>query len=418
MLFRSPDGSSIIIGALEPSLSGGLPPTRLYRLPAEGGEAVSIWPKDAPCYEATCFLYNAENYGSFPQTAQVSEDGRFVYFLSGWAGACNIYRASVSGEPEITAVTAGQHCYRNLCPPAGGRMLTAKGDFTATPQLELLDPASGENTVLTDSNPWLRARCLSSAQELWVDTLDGCGRVHGFVIPPQQMQEGGKYPTILYIHGGPTPFYGYALTYEYQVLAAAGFGVLLCNPRGSGGYGEKHGDMAQATDGTAMYDLLQFTSEAARSFSWIDSERLGVTGGSYGGYMTNWLASHSKRFKAAVTQRSVASNLIAYASGDMAGSSREYKDFTDFMKAELKTSPVAYADRIDIPFLILHSLGDMRCPVEHAHQLYTAVKDTHPDLPVRMVLFPDSNHSLTMEGPMHLRIAHYRETINWFVKYL
>ena len=176
--------------------------------------------------------------------------------------------------------------------------------------------------------------------------------------------------------------------------------------------------MAYAYDGTAMYDLLQFVDEAVRTYSWIDGDRLGVTGGSYGGYMTNWLVSHTKRFKAAVTQRSIGNELIQYASSDMAGSSGEDGDFTDFMKAEIRKSPVAYADRIDIPFLILHSTGDMRCPVEQAHQLYVAVKDTHPDLPVRLVLFPDSNHELTMTGAMELRVAHYGEMVGWFEKYL
>lgn len=414
----TPDGRTIIFGALAPTLASGLPPTRLFKVPAEGGEVMSLWPEDAPCHEATCFLYNAENYGDFPQPAQISEDGNQVYFLSGWQGACNIYSARLVGEPAIEQITNARFCIRNLCRPQDGQLLLARGDFLSTPQLVLFDLESQTQSCLTDSNPWLSERSLSPAQELWIDTLDGKGQVHGFVLPPQQMEASGQYPAILYIHGGPTPFYGYALTYEYQLLAAAGFGVILCNPRGSSGYGEAHGDTRQATDGTAMVDLLQFTSAVVDTFPWIDGKRLGVTGGSYGGYMTNWLAAHSRRFKAAVSQRSVASNLISYASSDMAGSSKEYKDFSDFMKAELKKSPVAYADKIDIPFLILHSLGDMRCPVEQAHQLYTAIKDTHPDLPVRMVLFPDSNHSLTMEGPMRLRITHYQETIDWFKKHL
>ena len=134
--------------------------------------------------------------------------------------------------------------------------------------------------------------------------------------------------------------------------------------------------------------------------------------------MTNWLAGDTKVFRAAVTQRSIGNELIQYASSDMAGSSREYGDFTDFMKEQIKKSPVAYADQISIPFLILHSTGDMRCPVEQAHQLYVAVKDTHPDLPVRFVLFPDSNHELTMSGVMELRIAHYKEMVKWFKQYL
>lgn len=412
------DGQFIIIGALSPDGSGGMPPTRLFRVPADGGEATCLWPPDAPCHEATCFIYNAEGYGSSGASAQISEDGRYIYFLSGWAGACDIYRAALYGEPAVDRVTSGRHCVRSLCRPQNGQILISRGTFTMTPQLEILDLADSQITRVTDTNAWLRERPLSDALELRFQTLDGKAELHGLVIPPHRLEQGDRCPAVLYIHGGPMPFFGYALTYEYQLLAAAGYVVLLCNPRGTGGYGAGYGRTEQAFDGTAATDLLQFADVAARTFSWVDGERIGVAGGSYGGYMAAWLAARTDRFRAAVCQRGVYSNLISYASSDLAGSSRDYKDFTDFMKAEIRKSPVAWADQINIPLLILHSLGDMRCPVEQAHQLYTAVKDTHPDLPVRMVLFPDSNHGLTMVGPLHLRIAHYRETIAWFDRYL
>jgi dipeptidyl aminopeptidase/acylaminoacyl peptidase len=167
-----------------------------------------------------------------------------------------------------------------------------------------------------------------------------------------------------------------------------------------------------------MYDLLQFVDEACKSKNWIDSERIGVTGGSYGGYMTNWIAAHTNRFKVAVTQRSISNFLISYASSDIQGTSLDYDSFTDFMSDKIRKSPVAYADKINIPFLILHSEKDMRCPIEGAHQLFVAIKDTNPDLPTRMVIFPKSNHSLLNTGFMHLRIIHYKEMINWFCKYL
>lgn len=414
----TPDGQTIVFGGQKRDSAGNISPVRLYRISAQGGDAVSIWPDDAPCYEATCFVYNIENYGSFPQTAQISEDGRFVYFISGWQGACNIYKANIYKTPKIRSVTKGKHCCCSLNRPKDDVVLTAFCDFFSTPQLYLLDLKTKRRNRLTQTNPWLESRALSRVSELWVDTLDKKGRVHGFVMPPQQMKKNQTYPAVLYIHGGPTPFYGYAFTYEYQLLAAAGFGVIFCNPRGSGGYGPEHGAVEQAFDGTAATDLLQFLNEAVKTFPWIDKNRLGVTGGSYGGYMTNWLVTHTRCFKAAVTQRSIANHLISYASSDLTGCSAEYKDFTDFMKAELKKSPVVYADKINIPFLILHGMKDMRCPVEHAHQLYTAVKDTHPDLPVRLVLFPNANHSLTMTGPMTLRKAHYKEMIDWFVRFL
>ena len=414
----TPDGQSIIFGALSPTMAKGMPPTHLYKMPAMGGEAVPLFPEALPCHEASCFIYNCQGLGGFYTTIQPSSCGKYVYFIAGWHGAGNIYRASLEGEPEVVPFIEGQFCFRGLCRPQNGKLVAARGDFEHSIELFEIDEATGVITQITDSNPWLSKKALAPAHALWIDTLDGESRVQGWVIEPQNRQPGGRYPAVLYIHGGPTPFYGYGLTYEYQCLAAAGMAVILCNPRGSGGYGAAHQSMARAFDGGAYHDLLQFTQAAVDAFDWIDGDRLGVCGGSYGGYMTNWMAGHSKRFKAAVSQRSVASFMISYASSDMAGSSKGFESFRDFMEHELKRSPVAYADKIDIPFLILQSTGDMRTPVEGAHQLYTAVKDTHPDLPVRMVLFPKSNHNLVNSGPMPLRVAHYDETIDWLKKFL
>lgn len=416
----TPDGKTVIVGALTPLTEGGMPPTRLYKLPAEGGEAVSIWPDNAPCHEATCFFYNGEAYGGYYESAQVSSDGEYVYFISGWHGSGNIYRARINGEPEITALTSHEAVYKSIGMPQNGRMVVLRGDFLHYSEAYLFDERDGSETQLTDGNPWLSEVAFSKPEEIWMDTLDGESRLQGWVFKPQSVKEGEKYPAIVYIHGGPTPFYGYGLTYEHQCILGAGIGLMFCNFRGSTGYGPKHADVKKAYDGAAFYDILQFVDEACRRFDWIDSERLGVTGGSFGGYMTNWIAGHSKRFKAAVSQRSVVSDLIMDVSSDMsAGGSQGFRDYYDYMRDRIRTSPVSYAENIDIPFLILHSYGDMRCPVEGAHQLFVAIKDWHPDLPVRMVLFPRSNHELvTGGGIMELRVRHYDEMINWFKKYL
>ena len=125
------------------------------------------------------------------------------------------------------------------------------------------------------------------------------------------MERGRKYPAVVYVHGGPHPYYTHCMDYEHQCLAGAGFAVLYCNPRGSSGYGMKHQNVERAMDGSAATDILQFVDEAVRRFDFIDPERIGITGGSYGGYMTNYMAAHTKRFKAYVTQRSISNNLIS-----------------------------------------------------------------------------------------------------------
>ena len=413
----SHDGSFVVVGSLAPA-QGSAPLTRLTKIYLDGRPCESLWPENAPCHEATYFLYNGENYSSKSDTSQLSADDSFLYFLSGWHGCVSLYRAALKGEARIEKVLGGEETIRSIGRIDGGKIPLVKGDFTHTQQIFLYSEADGTLLGMTDSNAWMQERALSSPEAFWFDTLDGEGSVQNFLVPPQNRQEGKTYPAVVYIHGGPTPFYGYAMCYEHQVLAAAGIAVILPNPRGSSGYGTEHGSIKKAYDGSAMYDILQAVEEACRRYPWIDRNRIGITGGSYGGYMTNWMIGHTKRFRAAVAQRAIANELIQYASSDMAGSSLEYKDFRDFLNAKIKESPVAYADRIDIPYLVLHGIQDMRCPVEHAHQMYTAVKDYHPDLPVRMVLFPEENHSLTMEGMMCHRLKHYQEMTDWFVKYL
>ncbi len=423
----TPDGSSVVFGALAPSLAGGMPLTRLFKTsltPGEDGhlpEADALWPENAPCHEATCFFYNCENPGGDRPSAALSEDGKYLYFVSGWHGASNLYRASTD-KAEIVPVTSELAAWRSVV-RSNDQYLLTRGDFISVPELYLADEGMmrGEKPFepkkLTDLNPWMKGM-LVSPKEMWIDTLDGESRVQGFVFPPQGIEPGKKYPAVVYIHGGPTPFMGAALTYEHQCILGAGMGLIIMNFRGSSGYGEAHQSMKRAYDGGAMTDILQFVDAAVKENSWIDGERIGVTGGSFGGYMTNWICGHSRRFKAAVTQRSIANELIQYASSDMAGSSKEYQDFSDFIMDKLKESPVSYAEKIDIPFLILHGMNDMRCPVEHAHQLFSALKETHPDNPVEMILFPGMTHSFPMGGPMDLRIAHYDAMIEWFKKYL
>ncbi|MSS59394.1 S9 family peptidase [Erysipelotrichaceae bacterium Oil+RF-744-GAM-WT-6] len=416
------DGASILYGALAPSLAGGMPLTRLWRYDFSTKKSVSLWDDHAPCHEATAFLYNAENPGvNSRETAVLSADGKHLYFLSGWHGAVNLYDASIE-KAEIRQVSHEKACYRSIH-RVGTHYLLSRTDFTDVPQLYLAEEGMMNRTAqwkpkkLTDENPWMK-EVLVSPEEMTVSSLDGEAEIQGWVFHPQEYDPEKKYPAIVYIHGGPAPMMGYALTYEHQAILGAGMGLILLNFRGSSGYGEAFESMKAAYDGRAMTDILQFVSEACRKNSWIDEKRLGVTGGSYGGWMTNWITSHSKVFKAAVTQRSIANELIQYASSDMSGSSEDYRNFEDFMKDELKNSPISYAENIDIPFLILHGMNDMRCPAEQAHQLFSAVKETHPDQPVKMILYPGMTHSFPMSGPMNLRIHHYQAMIDWFSKYL
>ena len=416
----TPDGQWIIMGAMNPraDFSKGYPDIVLFRFPVTDGEPELIFEADENCFQCVQFPYNA-GCGWGMDKMQVTPDGKWVYFVSGWKGQGNIYKLSLAGGVQhALPVLHGPQVCHGLGRIQQGRMLIALSRTDMPEGYFLLD--TERDAMICHAAQSAKALVeeaeLVPAEDFSFDTADGESRVHGWVLPPARREEGKQYPAILYIHGGPHPFYTYGLTMEHQCFAAAGYAVLYCNPRGSSGYGPAHQNIRRAFDGGAYADLMQFVEECVRRCPWIDPERIAVTGGSYGGYMTNYIAAHARRFKCYITQRSVVNDLIGYASSDMQGSSKEYQSFEEFMLAKLKSSPVSYAERIDNPFLILHGEDDYRCPVEGAHQLFVAVKDTHPDLPVKMVIFPKTNHDQPRD-PRLLKV-YYQEMLDWLEKYL
>lgn len=244
------------------------------------------------------------------------------------------------------------------------------------------------------------------------------GRIHGYLVTPPNFDETRKYPFLLNIHGGPNMMHSSNFYHEIQHQAAKGYVVLLLNPRGSYGYGQSHVMGSYGKFGEDDYtDLMTAVDEVINENGFIDMERLFVTGGSYGGYMTNWIVSHTNRFKAAVTQRSV-SNLISMVGtsdighffyNDMAGA-----DITQPKKLWEK-SPLAYAQNVETPLLVMHSTDDVRTPFEQGQQWYAALKKF--DKEVELLIFPDSNHNLSRGGRPSYRMQRLNAMMEWFEKY-
>lgn len=417
----SADGEYIYAGfltsAMDMSDDGvNYPEVYLYRVRADGCGMECIFVASEDCYQCVQFPYNA-GCGSGFDKLTLSEDGRFLYFFSGWQGRGNLYRVSINGGCAETICT-GKCIYNGISRLRGGKAVVACSKPDMPEAYFLLDTVKRDSMrkVLQSNEHLLEIAELTSAEDFFFDTIDGDGRVQGWVQLPTGFEQGKKYPAIVYVHGGPHPFDTYGFTMEHQWLAAEGFAVLFCNPRGSSSYGCQHQQMSKAFGQEAVMDILQFTDEACRRYPWIDAKRIGMTGGSYGGYMTNYMAAHTKRYCAYVSQRSIGSKLISYASSDMTRSSRRYQNFEEFLMRQLEQSPVAYADNIDRPFLILHGEDDYRTPLEGAHQMFTAIKDCHPELPARMVIFPHTAHN-TPTYPT-LRRKYYAEMLEWFKIYL
>ncbi|GAA2328088.1 S9 family peptidase [Dactylosporangium salmoneum] len=234
--------------------------------------------------------------------------------------------------------------------------------------------------------------------------------VHGWVVRPATP---GPHPVLLMIHGGPFTQYGWRLFDEPQVYAGAGYAVVYGNPRGSSGYGEAHGRAIRGNVGeVSAADLLALLDAALESPD-LDTGRVGVLGGSHGGFMTTWLAAHhGERFRAAVSERAV--NAI----DSFAGTSDIGWFFADSLYVDefARQSPLTYADRIATPMLIIHSEQDWRCPVEQAYRLFVALK--RRGAPVELLLFPGEGHELSRTGRPSHRVQRFDAIVDWFDRHM
>jgi dipeptidyl aminopeptidase/acylaminoacyl peptidase len=227
-------------------------------------------------------------------------------------------------------------------------------------------------------------------------------------------------PLVVEIHGGPHTLYGWSPVLEFQVLAGSGIGVFYCNPRGSEGYGRDFNEANLRDWGPGpMRDVLAGV-DALVADGLADRDRLGVTGGSYGGYLTNWIVGHDQRFRAAITCRSVADMSMLHLTGDISGG--------DWAKAEFgvapwedpayyrEISPITYADEIRTPLLIQHSERDLRTTVGQAEMLFTVLRSKKR--PVRLMRVPEESHELTRSGTPYRRVENLIQVRDWFRHYL
>lgn len=243
--------------------------------------------------------------------------------------------------------------------------------------------------------------------------------VDGWVLKPIHYDENKKYPAILDIHGGPKSAYGEVFFHEMQVWASQGYFVFFCNPRGSDGKGNAFAEL-RGCYGTIDYDdLMNFTDEVLRRYPAIDEKRVGITGGSYGGFMCNWMIGHTDRFAAAASQRSIANwvSLITYADiGFTFDNDQMDADPWSDVKKVWDQSPLQFADRAKTPTLFIHSFEDYRCLLQEGMQMYNAL--IHFGVPSRMCLFKKESHGLSRIGKPAHRIKRIDEITKWMDQYL
>ncbi|MBQ7916242.1 MAG: S9 family peptidase, partial [Firmicutes bacterium] len=243
--------------------------------------------------------------------------------------------------------------------------------------------------------------------------------IHGYALKPVGYQPGIAYPAILHIHGGPRTAFGSVFHHEMQVWANAGYFVFYCNPRGSDGRGNEFGDIC-GKYGTVEYEnLMEFTDEMLAKYPDVDRNRVGVTGGSYGGFMTNWIIGHTDRFKAAVSQRSISNWILFEHSSDIGHTFTRTHQGTitrENVDVMWEHSPLKYADKCTTPTLFIHSDSDYRCWMGEGISMFTALKMHGCE--ARLVLFKKETHELSRSGRPKSRIRRMEEILGWMDKYL
>lgn len=294
-------------------------------------------------------------------------------------------------------------------------------DTPADPgQVWALDLANGEARQLTDINRDLLAEIeLGEIEEVWYQGADN-NDLQGWILKPPGFDKTKQYPAILEIHGGPLLQYGRAFMHEFYYLAAHDYVVFFTNPRGGQGYGAAHAKAIYDNWGSADYADLMAWTDLVQQKPYVDANRMGVTGGSYGGYMTNWIISHTDRFKAAVTQRSVSNFISMFGSSDLHHRFQALLGVEQFPWDDLENywrqSPLKYFANVKTPTLVIHSEQDLRCDIEQGEQVFVALKLLGVE--TEMVRFPEEPHGLSRMGRTDRRVVRLQHILRWFDRYL
>ncbi|HVE66131.1 MAG TPA: S9 family peptidase, partial [Thermoanaerobaculia bacterium] len=357
--------------------------------------------------------------GAGPSALVWTPDGRSVLLVTTEKGRSNLVKVDVATR-KVDPLTTGNHDVMAWSATRdASKLAVAIGDANDIGDLYLLDVATRKLTRLTRVNDALFSQLdLPEPEEIWYDSFDG-KKINGWIVKPPGFQAGKKYPFIVQIHGGPHTAYGHIFTHEFLWMAARGYVVLYTNPRGSTSYGQDFANVIQYRyPGDDYKDIMAGVDEVLKR-GYVDEKKLGVTGGSGGGLLTNWAVTQTDRFAAAVSQRSVADWTSFWYSADFTlftpswFRKNPYQDPEEF----LARSPVRYVDKIKTPILFVEGEEDWRTPLwQGGAAMFRALKAEKK--PTVMVTFPGENHELSRSGVPSHRVERLRHIVNWFDKYL
>jgi dipeptidyl aminopeptidase/acylaminoacyl peptidase len=347
-----------------------------------------------------------------------------------WVDGRLLFTAVVRGSSHLCSVSAGGGEVSVLTPgdqvvldftyrPGTSQVVLLVSDPTNICDLYCLDLRTGEGTRLTKVNEDVLSGISLSTLERCAWAGDGGTMVEGYLMKPIGFELGKRYPMIVENHGGSHMNFGPVFFYEFQLLAAQGYVVFSPNPRGSQGYGQKFARENRLDWGGKEYRDVISGVDHVLGLGFVDPDGLGVTGGSFGGYMTNWIIGHTTRFRAAVTCRSTCNRYSNWGTSDWGWMNGNWEwpgapwESTAFY---MERSPISYVDRITTPLLIVHSSDDHRCALEQAEQLYHALKFLKR--PVEWTLFRSECHEMSRAGRPANRVERLRRVLGWFNRHI
>lgn len=398
-------------------------------------EISRVWVLDltTPDNEATCLtpdfdypvanLLNTDLRSFTDLLLYWSADSRQVYFAATVGGSLQVLGVAADGSTPPHAITPpDRHIFSyNFAPEAG---LFVFGAYQPTAPGNIFVKSAAEPnaplTQLTDFNrAWLDDRLLAEPETLTIPSADGTVNVEGWLLKPPGFDPTKKYPLVVLVHGGPHTAYGLSFYIEFQMLASQGFLVLYTNPRGSVGYGYDFAAAIRNDWGNHDYADVMTAVDYVLAKGYADPARLAIGGGSYGGYMTNWVVTHTDRFKIAISERCVSNLVTMYTLSDIGPGfiESEFEGNIWTNPRIWQCSPVAHANKkIAAKVLFLHSEADYRCPIEQAEEMYFALKRFDSD--VLLVRTPNEDHNLSRSGSPAHRVERLRRIRDWYAPLL
>lgn len=390
---------------------------RLWLYDLEKGVPVCLTPESDFDFSATDL---SDMKTGSDQSFRYDSQENSVYFMASWYGNTHLYKADIHGHVE--EILHGERVIQGFSFSEDSKTIyfvASQPDFPE--KLYRYSLESGEEELLFDPNQSFFEEAEATVPESFtVTSFDGL-TMHGWIQKPLNFDPEKKYKMVLEIHGGPGCMYANQFMHEFQVLTSHDYVVAFFNPRGSSGYGQKYQSLIQRRyggNGGGDYEDLMLAVDELAQLPYIDENRMYVTGGSYGGFMTNWIVGHTNRFRAAVAQRSITNWSSFIGSSDYGFCEAELGHQCDYFEEEFelkRVSPVTYARNVCTPLMLLHSDKDYRCPLEQAEQFFTILKLLGKT--VEMKIFPGQSHGMSRGGRPVLREERLQTIVDWFERF-